>query len=103
MRNISDESLKGAVDALMKRWEQGSVRKASRVREAWVKSVDDDILQKAAPVSLKKGVLTVAAINSSWLYRLTMEKRSLLEEFNKNYAPGKKAKDIRFRIGDNNL
>ena len=37
--------------------------------------------------------------NSSWLYKLTLEKKRTIEKFNEGYPGRKKVKDIRFRVG----
>jgi len=45
----------------------------------------------------KKGVLGVSVDSSAWLYKLSLEKESLLSQMQKGSAF---IKDIRFRIGE---
>ncbi len=91
--------IKGIVDGLLQKWETGNVKKGAAVKAAWQTAVAEKDLQQAYPVSLKNGVLTVIVENSTRLYKLTLEKRKIIEKFNKNYTGRKKAKDIRFRVG----
>jgi predicted nucleic acid-binding Zn ribbon protein len=92
--------VRGIVDSLLRKWESGTLKKGNAVWSAWSAAVTEEDRGHARPVSLKNGTLMVIAENSSWLYKLTMEKKNILEKFNANYEGRKKAKDIRFRIGD---
>lgn len=94
--------MRGVVETLLKKWEDGSVKKAGKVSEAWQKSVWDEALKKTRPVSIKKGTLTVIVENSSWLYRVSLEKKKILDRFNENYDSRKKADQIKLRIGNLN-
>lgn len=89
----------GVLDNLMGRWEKQVVKKGEAVTAAWQASTSTEIVKHARPVSFKNGILMVIVENSSWLYRLTMEKRKIKERFNNNYSGRKKASDIRFRVG----
>ena len=91
--------VKGIVDGLLRKLENTTAKKANAVKKAWAESVTEDIKKHARPVSFKKGVIVVIVENSSWLYRLTLEKRDILDRFNEKYIGRKKAHDIRYRIG----
>ncbi|MFC1644273.1 DUF721 domain-containing protein [Candidatus Omnitrophota bacterium] len=100
MRRSGTRHVKGILDGLLQKWEQGTVRKGNAVREAWVAAVNEETKKHARPVSLKKGTLMVIVENSTWLYELTLKKKGILEKFNKNYTGRHKAQDMRFRVGD---
>ena len=90
----------GVVSDLIQKWQTTKLGKADAVRGAWKKAAPEESQPHAQPVSFKYGVVMVIVENSSWLYRLTMEKRTILERFNENYTGRKKAVDIRFRVGE---
>jgi len=100
IRKKETRHVKGIVDGLIRKWESGPLKKGNAVMSAWSEAVGSDRRRHARPVSLKKGTLVVIVENSAWLYRLTMEKRTILERFNKSYRGRARAEDIRFRIGD---
>lgn len=102
MRKNSARHMGGILDDLLKKWEQGTVKKGNAVREAWKASIEEKVKGHARPVSLKRGTLMVIVENSSWLYKLTLDKNKLLKKFNENYTGRNKVKSIRFRVGDIN-
>ena len=91
--------IRNVVDDLLNRWEKTTVKKGNAVREAWSEITEEETKKHARPVSLKNGTLMVMVDNSSWLYKMTLEKNNVLQKFNKAYKGRKKARDIRFRIG----
>ena len=91
--------VRGIVDDLLRRWEDGSVKKGNAVLDAWGEATKEEAKGHARPVSLKNGVLMVIVENSSWLYELTLEKKEIMKRFNEKYTGRKKARDIRYRIG----
>lgn len=99
MRKQEPGHVRGVVDGLIKRWENGAVKKGNAVRDAWFSSIDEKAKGHARPISLKNGVLMIEVENSTWLYKLTLEKNIILKKFNTTYTGRKKAQDIRFRIG----
>ena len=96
-----EKHLKGIVNSLLRKWEKGIAKKGSAVIEAWSSAAGKNAEVHTRPVSLKKGILVVAVDNSTWLYKLTLEKKRILKKFNEKYTGRIKAKDIRFRIGNN--
>lgn len=91
--------VKGILDGLITKWEQGSVKKGNAVRRAWTSAAGEDTAKHTRPVSLKNGVLMVIAEDSVWLYKLTLEKAQIMNKFNNVYTGRLKAQTIRFRVG----
>ena len=87
------------ISGLLRRLEKGSAKKGNAVREAWMSSAGEHALGHTQPVSFKKGTLVVIVENSTWLYKLTMEKRGIIKLFNENYSGRQKVEAIRFRVG----
>lgn len=92
------DHVKGVLDGLLKKWEQTHLKKGGAVKEAWDYAVENSAKDHARPVSLKNGILMVIVEDTSWLYKLTLDKRKILVRFNEKYKGRKKPKDIRFRI-----
>jgi len=70
---------------IVKTWEDAAGKKASK---------------HTKPAFLKSKRLVVNVSDSSWLYKLTLEKDSLIQGFNKNLKGKKKIKELQFRIGE---
>lgn len=87
------------LDDLLAKWEKGEKSKGNAVREAWAQAVGEEIKKNTRPVSLKNNIMVVIVEESSWLYKLTLEKRNILNRFNEHYRGRKKPAEIRFRIG----
>ncbi|MFH1878712.1 MAG: DUF721 domain-containing protein [Candidatus Omnitrophota bacterium] len=94
-----EKHVKRVVDGLLLRWEKEIPKKGNAVLSAWEEAVNSGERGHSQPVSLKKGVLLIVVESSAWLYRLTIEKKKILEKFNKSYTGRKKAEEIRFRGG----
>ncbi len=91
--------VRGVVDGLLRKWQDGTAKKGNAVMEAWIAATGKETAKEALPVNYKNGILTVVVENSTRMYELTLEKRNILARFNKDYTGRKKATDIRFRIG----
>ncbi|MGB2630379.1 MAG: DUF721 domain-containing protein [Candidatus Omnitrophota bacterium] len=91
--------LEGIVGDLLRKWKDGKVRRAGAVMTAWEAAVSGDLRIRMRLGNYRNGTLIVIVENSSWLYKLTLERKKILEKFNAHYTGRKKAKDIRFRIG----
>jgi predicted nucleic acid-binding Zn ribbon protein len=91
------------LSGILGKLEAGGVKKTNEVREAWIKSAGENTSGHSDPVNFKKGVLTVIVENSTWLYKLTLEKRAIMAKFNEVYRGRQKAKEIRFRVGRTEL
>lgn len=97
------EHLEKIVSGLIRKWEKGKRKKGEAVRSAWLTAAGSQTAGHAQPVSFKKGMLMVIVENSSWLYKMTMEKRDIITRFNQNYTGRKKLTDIRFRVGKTDI
>jgi predicted nucleic acid-binding Zn ribbon protein len=91
--------LRGAIDGLLNKLEKRTARKGSAVIDAWRKAAGPGADGHSRPVSFKKGVLVIVVENSTWLYKLTLDKRNILKRFNDAYTGRTQAEDIRFRVG----
>ena len=91
--------VRGAIDGLLNKIQKQAAPRGTAVIEAWNKAVEEKATGHTRPVSFKKGTLVVVVENSTWLYKLTLEKRDILEKFNNEYTGRTKANDIRFRLG----
>jgi len=91
--------IKDVVGSFLKKLEGGAAKKGSAVVAAWQSVAGDEAKDHSQPVSFKKGKLIIVVENSVWLYKMTLEKRTLLKKFNEQYEGRKKAEDIRFRVG----
>ncbi|MGB2600265.1 MAG: DUF721 domain-containing protein [Candidatus Omnitrophota bacterium] len=87
------------VDGLIRKWQTGSKERGKAIGDAWKAATNEETRSKTQLVSYKNGTLTVIVVDSPWLYKLTLEKRGIVEKFNQNYKGKKKAQDIRFRVG----
>ena len=99
MRKKEVRHVRGVLDGLIQKWEPKPEQKGNAVLNAWRGAVEESVKGHARPVSMKKGVIMVIVENTTWLYRLTLEKRIILEKFNDIYEGRQKPHDIRFRVG----
>ncbi len=70
------------------------------VSKIWEKAAGKKASKHTKPAFLKSKRLVVNVSDSSWLYKLTLEKDRLIQGFNKNLKGGKKIKELQFRIGE---
>ncbi len=91
------------VGGILRKLESGTGKKGDAVRTAWERSATQKTAEHTQPVSFKKGVLMVIVENTTWLYKLTMEKRDLVKKFNEEYTVRQKLIEIRFRVGKTDL
>ncbi len=87
------------VGGLLRKLESGKGKKGDKVRTAWEISAPAGTAEHTQPVSFKKGTLMVIVENSTWLYKMTMEKRNLIKKFNEEYRGRQELTEIRFRVG----
>lgn len=102
MRKKETRHVRGIVDDLLQQLGAGKAKKGNAVKDAWSQAVGKKINDHAHPVNFRNKNLTVIVDNSTWLYKLTIEKRDILQKFNEAYEGRKKAEDIRFRVGSFN-
>ena len=67
--------------------------------KAWDETVGAKAARHTKPACIKNKRLIVNVSNSTWLYKLTLEKNELINTLNEK-AKQKKIKEIQFRIGD---
>jgi len=91
------------VSGLLKKLEGGNVKQGNAVRLAWRDAAGEHALGHTQPGSFKKGTLMVIVENSTWLYKLTMEKKKIIGKFNEAYTGRQKLEEVRFRVGDVDL
>jgi len=75
---------------------RGSIKE---VVQAWQEAVEAKAISHTKPVAIKKNILTIEVDSSTWLYFLSLEKKSILERMRKILGK-EKIEDIRFRIGE---
>ena len=86
--------VKNVISSLKKR-----EKEELNVFTAWEKAVGKKAAKHSKPALLKAKKLIVNVTDSTWLYKLSLEKGKLLCKFNDGLESRKKAKEIRFRIG----
>ena len=91
--------VRGVLDGIIQKWETRTIQKGNALLDAWRGAVEEEAKGHARPVNMKNGVIMVIVENTTWLYKLTLEKRIILEKFNNTYEGRKKPHDIRFRVG----
>lgn len=65
----------------------------------WEKTVGKKGAKHTKPAFLKSKRLVVNVSDSSWLYKLTLEKASIIKKFNAGLKGRKKIRELQFRIG----
>ena len=68
--------------------------------EMWGKAVGKKAARHTRPVSLKTKKLIVNVSDSAWLYKLTLEKKALIKNFNGGLGKRGKICELQFKIGD---
>jgi len=73
--------------------------------EETLKRIWEEVVGKAAAkhtrlVFIKSRRLVVNVSDSSWLYKLTLEKNDIIEKYNKKAEKKKRIKKLHFRIGN---
>jgi len=85
--------VKGIISDLEKRDE-----KEELLKEAWEKSVGKNNAKHTKIAFLKGKRLVVNVSDSTRLYKLSLEKKSLINKLNESIKSKKKIKEIQFRI-----
>ncbi|MEK6732563.1 MAG: DUF721 domain-containing protein [Candidatus Omnitrophota bacterium] len=66
---------------------------------AWKKSIAQEAVFHTRPVAIKKKTLTIEVDSSTWLYMLSLKKKSTLDSM-KKILGSDRIKDIKFRMGE---
>ena len=90
--------IKDVLDGILKNLGGGKVSQAGVLDTAWVKVIGEAGARHARPIDIREGILVVHVDSSSWLHKLTMEKRRILAQIKSELGEGP-VKDIKLRIG----
>ncbi|OGW74814.1 MAG: hypothetical protein A2Z72_06040 [Omnitrophica bacterium RBG_13_46_9] len=92
------EPLKGVLNKIISNLKKKEEYEAGIIK-LWEKTVGKSASKHARPAFLRAKRLVVNVSDSSWLYKLTLEKDSLLRRFNENLKSRRKVRELQFRIG----
>jgi len=70
------------------------------IARAWREAAGEKAAAHTRPVLFKGKKLVVNVSDSSWLYKLTLEKKEIIKKFNESVKSCKKARELQFRIGE---
>ncbi len=90
------EEIKSVIEEILGRLEKTRKADEGGIIAAWENAAGKRAAKHTQPVSLRKGVLTVAVDGSAWLYQLTIDKRKLIDAL--KAGAGQEIADIQFRI-----
>jgi len=93
------EDIKGILRKIVKKIEEQGPGKKEKISQAWQKAAGEKAILHSRPVSLTRKVLTVEVDSSTWLYSLSLKKRSILKNIKKDLEQYK-IEDIRLKMGD---
>jgi predicted nucleic acid-binding Zn ribbon protein len=93
------EDIGDIISQVIKKLDTKTHGQREEVVQAWQRAIAPEALSHTRPVAIKKNILTVEVDSSTWLYMLTLKKKSILEAMKQALAKGK-IEDIRFRIGE---
>ncbi|MFH1594684.1 MAG: DUF721 domain-containing protein [Candidatus Omnitrophota bacterium] len=79
---------------------EGKEREEATIVDAWQEAAGKKAVKHTKPVLLKANRLIVNVSDSSWLYKLTLEKSKLVKKINDRLENKRKIKELRFRIGN---
>ena len=75
-------------------------KEESDIFKAWNSAAGKKAAKHTKLAFLKAKKLVVNVSDSSWLYKLTLEKDKIIKKFNKAIKSRKKIKELQFRIGE---
>lgn len=94
------DQLKDIIKTVISDLEKKEEKETSIVR-IWEEAAGRKAAKHTKPVFIKKKRLVVNVSDSSWLYKLTMDKRELIEKLNRGLkSQRKKIKELQFRVGE---
>lgn len=91
-------SLKDIVDKVLSSLKDRE-KEESDIFKAWKNAAGKKAAKHTELAFLKAKKLVVNVSDSSWLYKLTLEKDKIIKKFNKTIKTRKKIKELQFRIG----
>lgn len=96
---MEDNSLKDVVKKIIGDLEKKETEEQNLLK-IWRGSIDERAVEHTRPVSFKAKKLIVNVSDSTWLYKLTLEKENIIKKFNRQIDTKRKIKEVRFRIGE---
>jgi len=90
--------IKEVVDAFLKEHENAVKSEKMQIVENWKNIISEKAAKITKPRDIRNKILTVEVSNSSWLYKLNMERKKILKKIEDIIGPGK-VKQVRFKIG----
>lgn len=94
------DPLKNVIKKVISDLERTETKEAN-ILETWSKAVGKKAAERTRPVFLRKKKLVVNVSDSAWLYKLTLEKKTLIDTFNARIkSPARKIQELQFRVGE---
>ena len=93
------EDIRGILNKVIEKIEKQGPGKKEKILQAWQGVAGEKASGHTRPVNIRRNVLTIEVDSSTWLYELSLKKRSILKDIKKELTQYK-IKDIRFRMGD---
>lgn len=93
------EEIGGIINQIIKKLDTKTHGAKEEIVAAWHKAVEPGAAGHTKPVAIKKNILTIEVDSSTWLYVLSLKKRSILGAMKKTLGDTK-IEDLRFRMGE---
>ncbi len=94
-----DRPLKDVIKSIINNLEKRE-KEENDLSRIWEKTVGEKAARHTKIAFFKAKRLVVNVSDSSWLYKLTIDKKNLMKNLNKNIKGRKKIKELQFRIGE---
>ena len=88
MKSTNEHTLKGAIEALMKKYRLQEGLTAHRAAAAWKQYAGPFIASRTSKVEFKKGLLKIYIQSAALKQEIHMERSKIKEEMNKILGPG---------------
>ena len=98
-RAKKSEEIKDIVGRVIEKIERQEPGRKEEILSVWNSVVGEKASLHSRPVGIKSKHITIEVDSSTWLYDLTLRKRSILKDINK-LLEKHKIEDIRFKMGD---
>lgn len=98
-KGAKPEDIGGIISKVIKKLDTKTHGSKEEVVKAWHGAIEPKAVCHTRPVLIKKNILTIEVDSSTWLYFLSLKKKSILEDMKKILGKGR-IEDIRFRIGE---
>ncbi|MFH1460140.1 MAG: DUF721 domain-containing protein [Candidatus Omnitrophota bacterium] len=89
--------IKDVVDEFLNEFTPEKLSTQTKIMHYWPSIIPKNALEHTHPLLIKNKTLVVLVSNSAWLYRLTLEKDSLLKKI-RSYTKETTITNIRFKI-----